>query len=183
MPYSKKGFACHAVVQPTDRAHLSHSHRHLHCRCNGACGCAHLARASSADRQVRASRRYHPCRRPIILNPIAQILRGNFSVDLLALLSITTSIILGQYWVAGIVILMLSGGEALEEHATRRASSVLAALAKRMPQIAHRIQPDGSLADIAIDRIAVGNHLRLFPHEICPVAGVVVSGDGSMDES
>jgi cation transport ATPase len=120
---------------------------------------------------------------PIILNPIAQILRGNFSVDLLALLSITTSNILGQYWVAAIVILMLSGGEALEEHATRRASSVLAALAKRMPQIAHRIQPDGSLADIAIDRIAVGNHLRLFPHEICPVDGVVVSGDGSMDES
>jgi cation transport ATPase len=120
---------------------------------------------------------------PIILNPIAQILRGNFSVDLLAVLSIVTSLFLGQYWVAAIVILMLSGGEALEDHATRRASSVLAALAKRIPQTAHLVAADDSLTDIAIDRIAIGNNLRIFPHEICPVDGIVVSGEGSMDES
>jgi len=120
---------------------------------------------------------------PIILHPIAQILRGNFSVDLLAVLSIVTSLFLGQYWVAAIVILMLSGGEALEDHATRRASSVLAALAKRMPQTAHLAAADGSMTDIAIDQIAVGNQLRIFPHEICPVDGIVVSGEGSMDES
>ena len=120
---------------------------------------------------------------PIILNPIAQILRGNFSVDLLAVLSIVTSLLLGQYWVAAIVILMLSGGEALEDHATRRASSVLAALAKRMPQTAHLAAADGSMTDIAIDQIVVGNLLRIFPHEICPVDGIVVSGEGSMDES
>jgi heavy metal translocating P-type ATPase len=120
---------------------------------------------------------------PIIFNPIAQILRGNFSVDLLAVFSIVTSLLLGQYWVAAIVILMLSGGEALEDHATRRASSVLAALAKRMPQTAHLAAADGSMTDIAIDQIAVGNHLRVFPNEICPVDGIVVSGEGSMDES
>jgi heavy metal translocating P-type ATPase len=120
---------------------------------------------------------------PIVLRPIAQILRGNFSVDVLAVLSITTSVLLGQYWVAAIVILMLSGGEALEEHATRRASSVLAALAKRMPQISHRVQSDGSMADVTIDSIAIGDQLLLFPHEICPVDGVVLSGTGSMDES
>lgn len=120
---------------------------------------------------------------PIVVKPIAQILRGNFSVDVLAVLSITTSVLLGQYWVAAIVILMLSGGEALEEHATRRASSVLSALAKRMPQIAHLVQPSGSMTDIAIDRIAVGDQLGIFPHEICPVDGVVLSGEGSMDES
>jgi heavy metal translocating P-type ATPase len=120
---------------------------------------------------------------PIILDPIAQILRGNFSVDLLAVLSIATSLFLGQYWVAAIVILMLSGGEALEDHATRRASSVLAALAKRMPQTAHLASADGSMTDIAIDRIAVGNRLRIFPNEICPVDGTVLAGDGSMDES
>ena len=77
----------------------------------------------------------------IVVRPIAQILRGNFSVDLLVVLSIVTSLVLGQYWVAAIVILMLSGGEALEEHASRRASSVLAALARRMPQIAHLVHP------------------------------------------
>ncbi len=118
----------------------------------------------------------------IVLRPILAILRGNFSVDVLAVLSITVATLLGQYWVAAIVILMLSGGEALEDYATRRASSVLSALAKRMPQIAHLVR-DGAMADVAIETIAPGQTLRIFPHEICPVDGTVIDGDGSMDES
>ena len=75
---------------------------------------------------------------PLLISLGEQIVRGNFSVDILALLSIVTSLILGQYWVSAIVVLMLSGGQALESYATKRASSVLNALAKRMPQNAHR---------------------------------------------
>jgi heavy metal translocating P-type ATPase len=119
----------------------------------------------------------------ILPRPIRLLLQGNFSVDVLAVLSISVATILGQYWVAAIVILMLSGGEALESYATRRASSVLSALAKRMPQTAHLVHPDGSMTDIHIDRIAVGQQLRLFPNEICPVDGTVIAGTGSMDES
>ena len=73
---------------------------------------------------------------PLLISLTQQVLKANFSVDILALLSIVTSIILGQYWVAAIVVLMLSGGQALEAYATGRASSVLSALAKRMPQTA-----------------------------------------------
>lgn len=120
---------------------------------------------------------------PIVLRPLLAILRGNFSVDVLAVLSITVAALLGQYWVAAIVILMLSGGEALEDYATRRASSVLSALAKRMPQVAHEVKDDGVMVDVAIDTIVPGQRLRIFPHEICPVDGTVVEGDGSMDES
>lgn len=119
----------------------------------------------------------------IIARPIRELLRGNFSVDVLAVLSITVATILGQYWVAAIVILMLSGGEALEAYATRRASSVLSALAKRMPQTAHLVHADGSMTDIHIDQIAIGQQLRIFPNEICPVDGTVIAGTGSMDES
>ena len=77
---------------------------------------------------------------------------------------------------------MLSGGTALEEFATRRASRVLDALAKRMPSIAHR-KADGGPSDIAIAQIQVGDVLVVFPHEICPVDGVVVEGHGSMNEA
>ncbi len=118
---------------------------------------------------------------PLMISLVQQVVKGNFSVDILALLSIVTSLILGQYWVAAIVVLMLSGGQALEGFATRRASSVLNALAKRMPQIAHRA---GTAAeDVSIDSIVVGDELLIYPHEICPVDGLVVSGQGSMDES
>ena len=118
---------------------------------------------------------------PLLISLVQQVFKGNFSVDILALLSIATSLILGQYWVAAIVVLMLSGGQALEGFATRRASSVLSALAKRMPQTAHRAGAVPS--DVAIDAIAVGDELSIYPHEICPVDGIVVAGQGSMDES
>ncbi len=120
---------------------------------------------------------------PILLGLIREVLRGNFSVDLLAALSIVTSIILHEYWVAAIVILMLSGGQTLETYATRRASSVLGALAKRMPETAHRAGADNAVVDVPSEQIAVGDQLMLYPHELCPVDGVVLGGSGSMDES
>lgn len=118
---------------------------------------------------------------PLLISLIQQVFKGNFSVDILALLSIVTSLVLGQYWVAAIVVLMLSGGQALEGYATGRASSVLSALAKRMPQTAH--SAGASPSNVPIDTIAVGDELSIYPHEICPVDGVVVTGQGSMDES
>ena len=118
---------------------------------------------------------------PLVISLVQQVFQGNFSVDILALLSIVTSLVLRQYWVAAIVVLMLSGGQALEGFATRRASSVLNALAKRMPQTAHKAGT--AVEDIAIDKIVVGDELLIYPHEICPVDGLVISGQGSMDES
>ncbi|MHB1021846.1 MAG: heavy metal translocating P-type ATPase [Acidobacteriaceae bacterium] len=123
------------------------------------------------------------CGLPLGADLIREVIQGNFSVDILAALSISTAIILHQYWVAAIVILMLSGGKALEEYATGRASSVLGALAKRMPQIAHHVAADGALTDIPIGSIAVDDTVMIYPHEICPVDGQVLQGHGSMDES
>lgn len=118
---------------------------------------------------------------PLLIALVSQLSKRNFSVDILAALSIVTSIILGQYWVAAIVVLMLSGGQALESYATGRASSVLNALAKRMPHTAHRAGE--IVSDVSIDSIVVGDELLIYPHEICPVDGLVVSGQGGMDES
>ncbi|MFZ1942895.1 MAG: heavy metal translocating P-type ATPase, partial [Acidobacteriaceae bacterium] len=120
---------------------------------------------------------------PILVELIGEMARGNFSVDLLAAISIVTSLILHEYWVAAIVILMLSGGQTLETFATRRASSVLGALAKRMPEVAHRVNADRSVVDVPSGEIAVGDLVLLYPHELCPVDGTVMDGLGSMDES
>jgi hypothetical protein len=57
---------------------------------------------------------------------------------------------------------MLSGGEALENHAVRNASSVLRALARRMPSVAHR-KKDFAISDVALDDIAVGDTLVVYP--------------------
>jgi heavy metal translocating P-type ATPase len=101
---------------------------------------------------------------------------------LLAGISIVTSVLLGEYLAGSIVVLMLAGGETLETYALRSASSVLRALAKRMPSLAHRKQ-GSEIIDAALDTIATGDTLVVYPHDICPVDGVVIEGHGVMDES
>ena len=119
---------------------------------------------------------------PLVFPLARKLLAFEFGSDHLAGISIITSVILGEYLVGSIVILMLSGGTALEQFASRRASSVLDALAKRMPQVAHR-QTQSGLCDVSLGNIAVGDTLVVFPHEICPVDGVVVEGHGKMNEA
>jgi cation transport ATPase len=75
---------------------------------------------------------------PLVFRLIQKSLAREFGSDLLAGISIIASALMGQFLVGSIVVLMLSGGTVLEEFATRRASSVLEALSKRMPQTAHR---------------------------------------------
>jgi heavy metal translocating P-type ATPase len=119
---------------------------------------------------------------PLLFDLAARLSRGEFGSDLLAGMSILAAAALGEYLAGAIIVLMLSGGGALEAYATHRASAVLAALARRMPSSAHRRQ-DGQLIDIHVNEIRLGDRVVVFPHEICPVDGIVESGRGTMDES
>lgn len=119
---------------------------------------------------------------PLVLELVWKLVHLQFGSDLLAGISIVTSVLLGEYLAGVLVVLMLSGGESLESYAVRSASSVLTALANRMPSIAHR-RTDGQIKDVAIGDVAVGDIVVVFPHEACPVDGTVVEGHGVMDES
>jgi heavy metal translocating P-type ATPase len=119
---------------------------------------------------------------PLLLQLSKRLLTLDFGADLLAGLAILTAVLLHQYLVGAIIVLMLSGGNALENFATRRASSALAALAHRMPQVAHRLTSSG-FVDIELDTVTEGDRLLVLPHEFCPADGVVVEGHGTMDES
>ena len=119
---------------------------------------------------------------PLLWTLAGKLWRREFGSDLLAGMSIITAAVLGEYLVAAIVVLMLSGGTALEEFASRRASSVLDALAKRMPKNAHR-KSGNSVSDVALEEIAIGDVLAVFPNEVCPVDGIVVEGHGKMNEA
>ncbi len=119
---------------------------------------------------------------PLVWNLTRKLIAREFGSDLLAGLAIVSAALMQEYLVACIVILMLSGGAALEQYATHSASSVLSALAKRTPQFAHRKTGDEP-RDIALDHVAIGDLLVVLPHEICPVDGSVVDGTGSMDEA
>jgi heavy metal translocating P-type ATPase len=119
---------------------------------------------------------------PLVWVLLKKLVRREFGSDLLAGVSIVTAILLREYLVATIVVLMLSGGETLETFATARASSVLDALARRMPSVAHRKETTG-LVDVKLSEIRIGDELTVLPHEICPVDGTVLEGHGVMDEA
>jgi heavy metal translocating P-type ATPase len=119
---------------------------------------------------------------PLLFDLVQSLRRKEFGADLLGGIAIVTAVVLGEYLAGTILVLMLAGGEALERYALRSASSVLAALAKRMPSVAHRKLGTG-IADVALHEVAIGDTLVVYPHDTCPVDGVVVEGHGVMDES
>lgn len=119
---------------------------------------------------------------PLVLGLLQNIIRREFGSDLLAGISIVTSVVLGEYLAGTIVVLMLSGGEALESYALRSASSVLRALAKRMPSVAHRKTATG-ITDVSLEEVMVGDTIVLYPHDICPADGTVIEGNGVMNEA
>lgn len=119
---------------------------------------------------------------PLVFNLLKKVFNLKFGSDLLAGISIVVSVLLGEYLAGVLVVLMLSGGEALEQFAAVKASFILQALAKRMPLNAHK-KLEQEIIDIEIDQIQVGDLLVILPHEVAPVDGDVIDGYGHMDES
>jgi heavy metal translocating P-type ATPase len=119
---------------------------------------------------------------PLTVELLFKLVRGEFGSDLLAGISIISSVFLQEYLAGTLVVLMLSGGEALEAYAVRSASKVLEALARRMPSVAHR-REDSQIVDVELGRIGIDDEVVVFPHEVCPVDGTVTAGHSAMDES
>jgi len=119
---------------------------------------------------------------PLFMQIVVKLFKGNLGADSLAAISLITGIILQEYLATTLIILMLASGQTLEYYAMRKASSVLRALVARMPSIAHR-KVEKHIEDIALQSIHIDDEIVIYPHETCPVDGIVIEGHGSMDES
>ncbi len=114
---------------------------------------------------------------------VRSLLRGHLGLDLLAVTAIVATVAVGEYWASLIIVLMLTGGEALEDAAAGRAERDLTALLDRSPQQAHRIDSDASIVDVPVGTVMVGERLLVRPSEIVPVDGVLLSPEAQFDES
>jgi heavy metal translocating P-type ATPase len=119
---------------------------------------------------------------PLVVQTIRGILRGRFAADIVAMLAIVTAFALGQYFAGAVIVLMQSGGEALEAYAMRRASSSLEALLARAPTVAHRLR-GAELEDVPVDAVRVGDLLVIKPGDLVPVDGEVADGTSTVDQS
>lgn len=114
---------------------------------------------------------------------IGTLRSGSFGVDILAVTAIVSSVVVGQYWASLVIVLMLTGGEALEDYAAGRAKRDLHALLSHAPQHGHRVQPDGTVDDVDIAEIAPGDTILVRSGEVVPVDGTLASASGEFDDS
>ncbi len=119
---------------------------------------------------------------PLLWQTVRQLAHGEIGVDVIAILAIGGSLILGQYLAGAIIVLMLSGGEALEAFALRRAGKSLSRLAERAPRTAH-IWHENQLKDIRADSVERNQIVVVKPGEIIPVDGLVVAGSSGVSEA
>jgi len=115
---------------------------------------------------------------------VRDLMRGHWGLDILAVVAMIATLAVQEY-VAGLIIaLMLTGGEALEDLAARRASRELDQLLNRAPSFAGRIDPTtGEVERIPVGEVRVGDELLVRSSEILPVDGVLVSEHATIDES
>ncbi len=115
---------------------------------------------------------------------MAQDLRtGRYGVDILAIMAIVSTIIVGEYWATIVIVLMLTSGEALEDYANRRATRELSALLARAPLVAHLKKSDGNIEDIAVADVKAGDTLIIKPQEVVPVDATLLTKIAVFDES
>jgi heavy metal translocating P-type ATPase len=107
---------------------------------------------------------------------------GKYGIDILAATAIITSVVLGQYWAAIVVVLMLTGGESLEDFAEHRARSELDDLLKRAPRTAHVIRK-GKTLDVNVSELHTGDKILIKAGEVVPVDAIIIEGVASFDES
>lgn len=114
---------------------------------------------------------------------VQDLREGRWGIDILAVMAIVSTVAVGEYWASIVIVLMLTGGEALEDYANHRATRDLSALLMRAPQLAHRQDPSGSVTDIAVIEVAVADTLLVKPGEVVPVDGTLLDAIASFDES
>lgn len=118
---------------------------------------------------------------PLVLRTLRGVLRGQLAADLVASLAIGTAIALNEPAAGLLVALMQSGGEELERRAERRASRAVRELEEAAPQVVHRLSPSGSITDVPVDAVAIGDRLLVRPGEMLPCDGAVVAGESELD--
>ena len=120
---------------------------------------------------------------PVVWNTVRQALHGHFATDLVATLAVIVAIVLVLPLAGLVIVLMQTGGEALDEYAEGRASAAVRALEEDAPRVAHLL-PHADVSeveDLPVDAVRVGDFLLVRPGEMVPCDGEVVRGYSHVD--
>jgi heavy metal translocating P-type ATPase len=119
---------------------------------------------------------------PAVLWVLIALRHRRFGVDLIAVLSLGGTLLVGEYLAGALIALMLTGGRALDAAATRRASRDLTALLERAPRFARR-RVGTQVEVVGLADVDVGDILVISPGDVVPVDGRVVGSAAVLDEA
>jgi heavy metal translocating P-type ATPase len=120
------------------------------------------------------------CGAPVVYSTVRGLLRGKFAADVIASMTVVTALVLGHPVVGLVIVVMQTGGEALERMAGARATNALRALQESAPTKAHRITGD-TVEDVPVAKMKKGDLILVRPGEIVPCDGEVVAGTSHLD--
>jgi heavy metal translocating P-type ATPase len=119
---------------------------------------------------------------PIIIDTIRNMIHRRFAADIVAMLAIITAILSNEALPGVVIVIMQSGGKALEDYAFRKATTSLDALLARSPRIAHR-KKNNIIEEIDVNLIKVGDLLVVRPGDLIPVDGHLIIDDDNDNNS
>lgn len=120
---------------------------------------------------------------PMFISMIKDIASGRYGIDILAITAISASVYLGEYWAGIVLVLMMTGGAALENYAEHRAKRELTMLMDRAPRTANLKLDNGEIKKVKVSTLKLDDILIVKPGEVVPVDVVIVSGKTRVDES
>jgi heavy metal translocating P-type ATPase len=118
----------------------------------------------------------------LLLSMVRDLRAGRMGVDAIAFISMAAAMLLGETLAGVVVAIMYAGGNVLEDFAVGRAERELKSLVDRAPRVAHRLT-NGSVEDVSINSVEVGNAILVRAGEIIPVDGLVTSAVAILDEA
>ncbi|MDR4511487.1 MAG: heavy metal translocating P-type ATPase [Nitrososphaeraceae archaeon] len=115
---------------------------------------------------------------PIIFWTIRDIIHRRFATDIIAMLAIITAILSNEALPGVVIVIMQSGGKALEDYAFRKVTASLDALLANSPRQAHR-KKNNMIEEIDVNSIKIGDVLVVRPGDLIPIDGHLIIGNNN----
>lgn len=122
------------------------------------------------------------CGAPIFKECAEGLKEFDIKADLLVTLAIIASIIIGEVFAAGEIATIMAIGGFLEEYTVSKTNGRIEELIKISPQTATRIR-NNKEEKISVDKVQIGDILKVFPGESIPTDGIIINGETSIDQS
>jgi Cd2+/Zn2+-exporting ATPase len=120
---------------------------------------------------------------PIVVTAVKDLRVGRLSINELVAIAVLAAFASGNYETAGVVAFFMLTGELIESRTAEGARNSIESLIKLTPTKARRLLQGGAEEEVPASQLAVGDVIRIRPGDNVAADGVIVSGQGSLNQA